>query len=123
MKTIAILLIILSLVSCNTKAVVNTESNADILQKEKAYLAQVKYTNAIQVYGEPQRSNKLKVATENLSTDQLIAVDEYFPNKEYESKKVFFLEAQWKRPANSKLTVWYLFLENEWIPIDVKIKA
>ncbi|WP_117880355.1 hypothetical protein [Aureibaculum luteum] len=123
MKIFATLLIVLSLISCNTKEVVNTNAKADTIQKEKLYLSHVKFTNAIQVYGEPQISNKKKVAENNLSEEQLAVVDKYFPNKEYKSKKVFFLEAQWKRPTNTELTVWYLFIENEWKPIEVRTNA
>ena len=123
MRTLSTLIIVFVLFSCNTKVVINSNTNTEIIQKEKAHLSHVKFTNAIQVYGEPQISNKIKVATENLSAKQLAAVNKYFPNKEYESKKIFFLEAQWKRQANSKLTVWYLFIENEWKPIEVKTKA
>lgn len=123
MRILLTLLIALCLVSCNTKEVVNTAAKVDTIQKEKAHLAHVKFTNAIQVYGEPQVSNKVKVATENLSEEQLIVVNQHLPNKEYEAKKIFFLEAQWKRPANTELTVWYLFIENEWKPIEVRAKA
>ncbi|MDY7395057.1 hypothetical protein UMM65_07375 [Aureibaculum sp. 2210JD6-5] len=123
MKNLTTILITLILVSCNTKSVVNTDTTADNIQKEKAHLAHVKFTNAIQVYGEPQMSNKIKVEEKNLSEEQLTIVNEYFPNKEYNSKKVFFLEAQWKRPTNAELTVWYLFIENEWKPIEVRAKA
>ena len=123
MKIFATLLIVLSLISCNTKEVVNTNAKADDIQKEKLYLSHVKFTNAIQVYGEPQISIKKKVAAKNLSEEQLAIVDTYFPNKEYKSKKVFFLEAQWKRPTSTELTVWYLFIENEWKPIEVRTNA
>lgn len=123
MKTLSTLLIAIVLFSCNTKEVVNSNNTAEKIQKEKAHLSQAKFTNAIQVYGEPQVSTKIKVQEKNLSKEQLTAVNEYFPNKEYDSKKVFFLEAQWKRPANSELTVWYLFIENEWKPIEVLAKA
>ena len=119
MKTLSTLLIVFVLFSCNTKTIVDTETKADIIQKEKAHLAHVKFTNAIQFYGEPQVSNKKKVIAENLSVEQLSIIKEYFPNKEYESKKVFFMEAQWVRPSNSEITVWYLFIENEWKPINV----
>ena len=123
MKTLTTLLIVLCLVSCNTQEVANSEPKADKIQKQKEHLAHVKFTNAIQVYGEPQVSNKLKVTAENLSVEQLTIVNKYFPNKEYDSKKVFFLEAQWNRPANTELTVWYLFIENEWKPIEVIANA
>lgn len=123
MKTLSTLLIVFVLFSCNTKSVVNTEPKAEDLQKEKAHLAHVKFTNAIQFYGEPQLSNKVKVEEKNLSPEQLTIINNYFPNKEYESKKVFFLEAQWKRPSNSELIVWYLFIENEWKPIEVLVKV
>ncbi|MET2984503.1 hypothetical protein [Aureibaculum conchae] len=119
MKILTTLLIAIVLISCNTKTVVNTETNEAIIQKEKAHLNQVKYTNAIQVYGEPQKSNKKKVTAKNLSVEQLSIIKEYFPNKEYESKKMFFLEALWERPTNAEITVWYLFIENEWKPINV----
>lgn len=124
MKTLftILILILFILFSCNTKAVVKTDSNADKIQKEKAHLSQVKFTKAIKIYGEPYISNKKKIEVKNLSIQQLAAVKPYFPNKEYESTKVFFLEAQWKRTDNNKLIVWYLFIENEWKPIEVHAK-
>lgn len=122
MKTLSTLLITLVLFSScksNNKTTENTKNTTEIIKKEKAHLGQTKFTNAIQVYGEPQVSNKIKVTTENLTAEQMTIVNEYFPNKEYNFKKVFFLEAQWHRPTNSELTVWYLFIENEWKPIEV----
>lgn len=125
MKTLSTLLIALLLFSSckSNNKTVSTETTVDVIQKEKAHLSRVKFTNAIQTYGEPQSSNKIRVTTENLTSEQMAVVNTYFPNKEYNSKKVFFLEAQWKRPVNTELTVWYVFVGNEWEPIEVKDNA
>ncbi|RPD94489.1 hypothetical protein EGM88_12160 [Aureibaculum marinum] len=122
MRTFSSLFIILiCLISCNTnEAVSDNTPKTNIIQKEKAHLSHAKYTNAIRFYGEPISSHKIKVTEKNLSKEQLTIVNKYFPNKEYEYKKVYFLEAQWKRPSNLELTVWYLFIENEWKPIEVR---
>ncbi len=123
MKILTTFLIVMFSISCNTKNVSSIVLQVDNNKKEKAHLAKLKFTDAILVYGEPKVSNKLKVEEISLSTEQLIAVNKYFPNKEYEFKKVFFLEAQWKRPIKTDLMVWYLFIDNEWKPIEVHAKA
>ncbi len=95
--------------------------DVEALNKDTEELKQLLFKEAIKKFGPPEDKSKIQLKEGEMSGEVQGLADKHFPNKKYVKEKVYLLEASWKKQKESWITVWYVYEDKQWKPLDVLV--
>jgi len=96
-----------------------TSKERKSLVKDSKKFEKINFKKAVNKFGEPYETRKIKITPEALSSFlSSDLIEKYFPKNEKQPKESYVLEANWKMLSASWITVWYKLEKNVWKPIN-----